>query len=166
MSHMSMSHISHIWVYISRVVDTTHSHASCVALICVTCHSSVWHVTHYLRRPLSTSTHSCVWHDSCIYMTWFVHVWDTTCHACDMLRVWDTTCHACSRVRHHLSCVRHDSFMSTKCRILVLDMTHACLSIHVNESCCSLQNDVFSCYRVAKTHNIPLVAHHFPQKSH
>jgi len=71
-------------------------------------------------------THSCVWHDSFMCVTWLIHVCDMT-HSCAwhesfMCVTW--LAHVCDMTR---SCVWHDSFSCMPWLFHVGDMTHPCV---------------------------------------
>ena len=79
MTHSYVWHVcdmthSYVW----HVCDTTHSY---VWHVCDTTHSYVWHMcdmTHTFFTEGLTSTHSCVWNESLICVTWLVHVCNAT----------------------------------------------------------------------------------------
>jgi len=88
-------------------------------------------------------THSCVWHDSFICVTWLIHMCDmTNSYVCDMTHscVWSVSCsfvwHDSFGARHlekvvvrvtWLTYVWHDSIICVRWLIHVCDMTHPCV---------------------------------------
>jgi len=80
-------------------------------------------------------THSCVWHDSFVCVTWLILV-------CDMTH----------------SCVQHDAFVCVI--ILVCDMTHSCVR-HDSLVCVCISNSLVVCV-TQKTRRQTRCTHKYP----
>jgi len=76
-------------------------------------------------------THSCVWHDSFMCVTWLIHVCDMTHAMCDMTHscAWHDSVKCVTWLSHVCdmthSYVWHDSFICVTWLIHVCDMTHS-----------------------------------------
>ena len=67
-------------------------------------HNVMWLIQETWLNHICGMTHSCMWHDSFVYVTWLIHVNDMT----------------------H-SCMLHDSFLHVTWLIHVRHMTHSCM---------------------------------------
>jgi len=152
MSHSSVyiTHITHSYVWHNSFkwdIQMGHvSSGSVTCLISVTSmtHSYVWHDSFAVRAMRRSAAH--VWHDSVIYMTWLIHMWDMT-HSyvrhdsfiCGtwLIHLWDMTRSStwhdsivCVTWLIHMwdrthSYVWHDSFIYGTWLIHMCDMTHS-----------------------------------------
>jgi len=169
-SHMTwpirdMTHLHVTWLFTCDVTRTWHDSFTCDMILhmrrdpYVTWLIHMWHDSLHMTWPIRDMTHSHVtwlvtcdvtqtWHDSCHMWHDSSHMmWHNACHYVKDMKLW--VMGAATHVNSHVSCEWVMSRINEACHIW---MSH----IHVKQQVW---------YRAAKTHRMPSVAGHFPQKS-
>jgi len=143
--HASLSRV--IWLIQMCVTRLIHMRETSPILeqgrvVCAFAHLYVSHTKRHLLIYMCHMSHSCVWHDPCISLTWLMDSCDSvtrvTClthmcdmthsHVCDMTHGFVWLSHTCDKphsyVRHDpFTRVRHDSFVFVPWHMC--DMTHS-----------------------------------------